>query len=106
MNSLEARLKEAAGRGATTNVGREFNGLVNASEAREVSGVNSATDLGEGGGGGNALGAGPPGGPGGPGGLRRTGVRQTDQKMKCYCLVPFRTSDAFARGTVLSREAV
>ena len=70
MNSLEARSKAAAGRGAATNVGRVFRGFVNEAEEREESEVSSATDAGVGGGGGKTLGFGPaPGGPRGPVGL-------------------------------------
>jgi hypothetical protein len=72
MYSLEARSKEAAGRGAETNVGREFKGLVKVEEEREVSGVSSPMATGAGGAGGRVLGTAlAPGGPGGPAGLRK-----------------------------------
>jgi hypothetical protein len=67
-NSLEARSKEAAGRGTATKVGRVFKGLVKALEERWESGVSSAIEAGDEGG---ALGVGPV--PGGPGGLKGTG---------------------------------
>jgi hypothetical protein len=55
-------------------VGRVARGLVNEFEVRVVSGVNSATDGGEGGGGGMIFRA----APGGPGGLKtRKGGQRT-----------------------------
>jgi hypothetical protein len=97
MNSLEARSKAAAGRGAATNVGRVFRGFVNEAEEREVSDVSSATDAGVGGGGGKAFGLGPA--PGGPRGLRRESVSQSwITRLRCQTSdkgqVPGRTGQA------------
>jgi hypothetical protein len=113
MNSLEARSKEAAGRGAATKVGREFRGLVKTAEARDVSGVSSAMETGAGG-----RGALPPGRPGGPGGLRRRRRRRRRRRVQTstrrigwYTMlliggVPWRTSDTFAWSTRLAGKPV
>jgi hypothetical protein len=102
MNSLDARSKAAAGRGAATKVGRELRGLVKEGEERGESGVSSAMDAGAGG---RAAGVAPA--PGGPGGLEGDEIAITVKGEASWeRSVPGRTGHACARSTVLAWKTV